>query len=144
MDFLYSKRDCDYYIKEVDDKDENDNIIKINIFYVNRNVPLTDEILEKMVKYDFVEFCYDFNQSVDNLSVFNQEIGKKGLKSLTFGNNFNQSVDNLPSGLEELVLGDNFNQSVDNLPSGLQELTISKNYDKPLDKLSPSVKVSKR
>ena len=72
MEF-FNNRDCDYYIKEVDDKDENDNIIKINIFYVNRNVPLTDEILEKMAKYDFVEFCYDFNQSVDNLTVFNQE-----------------------------------------------------------------------
>ena len=44
-------------------------IKKYIVLFVNKNVPLTDKILEKMSKYDNVEFDNYFNQPVDNLSL---------------------------------------------------------------------------
>ena len=48
----------DYYTKEFEGK---------NIFYVNRNIFLTEEILKEMTKYNIIEFCKTFNQPIDNL-----------------------------------------------------------------------------
>ena len=50
------------------------------------------------------------------------------LQSLSFGDDFNQSMDNvaLPSGLQSLTFGARFSQSMDNfaLPEGLRSLTF--------------------
>ena len=118
----YSNIDCEYFLKEVEDKFvlEYEDKIKYIVFVVNRNTPLTDRILEKMSKYDYVEFDNYFNQPIDNLPV--------GLKSIILGNYFDQPVDNLPSGLQNLSFGWNFNQPIDNLPSGLQSIDFSNNY----------------
>jgi len=97
MDYNYNK-DCDYYIKEIENKftDRDEEKIKYIVFFVNRNAPLTDKILEKMSKYDYVEFDNYFNQPIDNLPL--------GLKSIILGNYFDQSINNLPSGYKVLLL----------------------------------------
>ena len=153
----YSNIDCEYFLKEVEDKFvlEYEDKIKYIVFVVNRNTPLTDRILEKMSKYDYVEFDNYFNQPIDNLPV--------GLKSIILGNYFDQPVDNLPSGLQNLTIKSNLTHPIDNLPSGLQSLTfdnyfnqpiynlplglenlyLSDNYDKPLNNLPTSVKITR-
>ena len=54
-----------------------------------------------------------------------------GLQSLTFGEHFNQILDNTtwPAGLQSLIFAGNFNQSLNNVawPTGLQSLTFG-NY----------------
>ena len=66
-----------------------------------------------------------------------------GLKNLTFGLRFNQSLDNvsLPSGLQSLTFGSAFNQSLDNVsvPSGLQSLTFGGDSKQRLDNVSLSL-----
>lgn len=53
---------------------------------------------------------------------------KDGLRSLTFGSHFDQSLDDvkLPGSLRHLTFGDHFDQSLDNaiLPSSLESLTL--------------------
>jgi len=39
------------------------------------------------------------------------------LTSLSFGNNFNQPINNLPNTITNLSFGRNFNQPISNLPS---------------------------
>ena len=46
------------------------------------------------------------------------------LTHLTFGRDFNRSVDSLPQGLTHLTFGRYFNQSVDSLPQGLSHLRL--------------------
>ena len=59
------------------------------------------------------------------------------LQSLTFGDNFNQSLDGvtLPKGLQNLTFGRNFNQSLEGVtwPSSLQSLTFGVFFDQSLD-----------
>ena len=127
--------DCDYYIKEL----ENEKKEKFYVFFVNKDIPLTDEILQEMAKYEIVEFCNLFDQNVGVLptrlqslkfgNYFNQPVNNlpSRLQSLTLEWQFNQPIDNLPSGLQSLTFGNEFNQLVDNLPLGLQSLTLDKN-----------------
>ena len=48
----------------------------------------------------------------------------KNLTTLTFGDNFNQNVDNLPPNLQTLTFGYQFNQNVDNLPSNIEYIKL--------------------
>merc|ERR1719174_3093759 len=67
------------------------------------------------------------SRSLDHLSLESHLVWHT-LQSLTFGRNFNKSMENvtLPSGLQSLTFGDYFNQSMDDvtLPSSLQSLTF--------------------
>lgn len=68
-----------------------------------------------------LEFPDNFNQTIQHLAA-----ALPNLKSLKFGNEFNQSVDNkLPQNLTELSFGRCFNQSIDNLPLSLISLDFS-------------------
>ncbi|CAE7567303.1 unnamed protein product [Symbiodinium natans] len=62
-----------------------------------------------------------------------------GLQTLTFGEMFNQSLDQvqLPSSLQTLTFGEDFNQSLENvqLPIGLQTLTFGKMFNQSLDQV---------
>ncbi len=121
--------DPDFYIKKIED----DNHREYNVFFVNKDVPLTDEILQEMAKYEIVEFCDSFNQLICNLP--------EGLQNLTFGRHFNYPVDHLPSGLQNLTFGSNFTQTLSDLPSGLKSLKMSKKYRKTIDNLPVSVEI---
>lgn len=63
------------------------------------------------------------------------------IKSLKFGFEFSQSVDNLPSGLEHLTLGAKFNQTINNLPLGLKTLIIGGGFSQTIDMLPETLEV---
>ena len=99
-------------------------------------------ILPKSILY--LELCFHFNQSVDNLpsclthlkfgNSFNQPVDNlpNSLTYLEFGNYFNQPVYNLPELLTVLVFGNNFNQPINKFPNSLKKIEIPKNYSHPL------------
>eukprot|EP00434_Breviolum_minutum_P014412 symbB.v1.2.012708.t2/scaffold882.1/size155402/3 len=82
-------------------------------------------------------FGRQFNQSVDNVT------WPAGLQSVSFGRQFNQSVDNVtwPAGLQSLTFDGAFNQSLDNVtwPAGLQSLqslTFGQYFNQSLDNVT--------
>ncbi len=72
---------------------------------------------------------------------------------LTFGGDFNQSVDNLPNSITHLTFGYSFNQSVDKvvrsptgslvhqsvLPHSITHLTFGNNFNQSVDKLPNNI-----
>jgi hypothetical protein len=46
---------------------------------------------------------------------------------LTFGNNFNQPIDHLPSGLTYICIGSKFDQPIDFLPKSIEEFGLDSN-----------------
>ena len=108
------------------------------------NLPITNvyydcnEELDENFKTSKITYLYfgkDFNQPVDNLP--------SGLIHLAFdrNSNFNQSVINLPSGLTHLKFREDFNQEVNNLPSGLTYLKFGVNskFNQLIDNLPVSL-----
>ena len=104
----------------------------------DKSIPITGEsavtcvkcILTKTEEMNMVSQVEELlctGRSVDDLPLESHLIWL-ALQSLTFGDQFDQSMDNvaLPSGLQSLTFGPTFNQSMDNvaLPSGLQSLTL--------------------
>jgi len=89
--------------------------------------------IDKLEKYNGIEFADEYNQPVDNLPI--------NIKFLFFGIDFNQSLDNLPSGIEKIYFANNskFSQPVDFLPAGLKEIRFGYNYNIPLDNLPVSL-----
>ena len=79
-------------------------------------------------------FGPDFDASVENLS----EIS---LTQLTFGANFNQSVEHLPASLTQLTFGFCFNRRVENLPVSLTQLTFGGKFNQPVENLPDSVTI---
>ena len=75
-------------------------------------------------------FAHDFNQEIHDvrLPALRDVTLPEGLQNLTFGDNFDQSLDNVrwPAGLQSLNFGQRFNQSLDYVtwPPGLQTLTF--------------------
>jgi hypothetical protein len=57
------------------------------------------------------------------------------IKKITFGKNFNCSVDSLPEGIEEIEFGIRFNQPIDNLPKSLLVLRLGPDFDQSVDNL---------
>ena len=64
----------------------------------------------------------------------------KSLRTLAFGNRFNQRLHHvrLPPGLQNLTFGDQFNQNLDHVtwPAGLQSLTFGDQFNQKLDKVT--------
>ena len=52
-----TNQNTDFYIKKIKD----DNQRKYKVFFVNNDLPLSDEILQEMSKYEIVEFLGLFN-----------------------------------------------------------------------------------
>jgi hypothetical protein len=93
---------------------------------------------EKINKFFHKTKIIIFYEKYPNCSIFNQKIDNLQyclcLTHLTFGNNFNQKVDNLPKNLTHLTFDRYFNQKIDNLPITLKEIKI---YNKELIKKFP-------
>ena len=110
--------------------DEEKRILTINYEFNKKlkNLPL-----------DVKEIIFSENISYNQRSRFNQPINKDDLPQnithLTFGSQFNQSVDNLPKKLTHLIFGAYFNKPVDNLPENLTHLTFRCDFDQTVDKL---------
>jgi hypothetical protein len=77
-------------------------------------------------------FGSDFNQNVDNLP--------DTVKEINFGARFDQKVDNLPSSVTSLSFGSCFNQSVDHLPQSLENLSFGSYFNNEVNNLPPSLK----
>eukprot|EP00434_Breviolum_minutum_P030039 symbB.v1.2.026561.t2/scaffold2666.1/size75462/1 len=79
-------------------------------------------------------FGDQFNQSLDDVT------WPAGLQSLTFGWGFDQNLDQVtwPACLQSLTFGHRFNQSLDNVtwPAGLQSLTFGEDFHQSLDNVT--------
>ena len=100
--------------------------------------PCFDEGLRRVIwpaGLQSLTFGKDFDQSLDNVTSW-----PAGLQSLTLGENFNRRLDNVkwPAGLQSLILGAGFNHSLDNVtwPPGLQILTFGGYFDQSLDNVT--------
>ena len=81
-----------------------------------------------------LRFGDEFDESLDNVRL------PKGLQSLTLGYCFNHSMDTviLPDGLKILKFGGAFNQNIDNLtlPKGLQSLTFGEGFNQSMENVT--------
>jgi hypothetical protein len=93
------------------------------------------ELLKNLTNLRILTFGNPFDQSVNNLPNF--------ITNLTFGTNFNQSVDNLPNSITHLTFGWNFNQSVNNLPNSITNLTLGYYFNQSVNNLSSNLKIIK-
>jgi hypothetical protein len=88
------------------------------------------------LKLTHLTFGEEFNQLVDNQPV---ESLPDSITHLTFGYNFNQLADNLPNSITHLIFGEKFNQPVNKLPNSITHLKFIKEFDQPVDKLPNSI-----
>ena len=110
-------------------------------------VPISEKRRKAVVRKITTGFPYELSEEEDDAlnSITELEWGARGLdhatlpsglQSLTFDDDFNQSLGNtaLPSGLKSLTFGRDFNHSLDNtaLPSGLQSLTFGPSFQSEL------------
>lgn len=81
-------------------------------------------------------FGIQFDSTIDNLP--------KTITHLTFGPKcrFNQPIDNLPNSITHIAFHwhSSFNQPIDHLPNSLQELLFRGQFNQPMDHLPNSVK----
>lgn len=61
------------------------------------------------------------------------------LTNITFGDYFNQNVDNLPSSLVHLTFGAAFDRPVDRLPASLKHITFGRNFNEKVNHLPTSL-----
>ena len=115
-----------------------DNIINIII----------DSNIDQIIFADYIHLEFALKTKVDpmnswyehlkKINIFNQEINifnLTNIKTIFFGCDFNQLVNNLPLKLEKLKLGHCFNQIVDNLPSSLIYLEFGFNFNQLVNNL---------
>lgn len=100
------------------------------------DIHFDDTFEDEFTKNDFpnnkithLTFGDRYDQPVNNLP--------ETLTHLTFEitSSFNQPVDNLPKGLTHLTFGESFDESVDNLPETLTHLTFGEAFDQFVDNL---------
>eukprot|EP01111_Echinosteliopsis_oligospora_P008000 TRINITY_DN2338_c0_g1_i1.p1 TRINITY_DN2338_c0_g1~~TRINITY_DN2338_c0_g1_i1.p1 ORF type:complete len:187 (-),score=15.20 TRINITY_DN2338_c0_g1_i1:149-709(-) len=92
------------------------------------------ELHTKYQIYQPTTFGVNFNQQVDKLP--------SSLRTLQFGgpyNQFNQTVNNLPGSLTYVKFGDRFNQPINMLPSTITRLVLGKYFRQPLNCLPSSL-----
>jgi len=82
-------------------------------------------------KLEKLTFGNYFDQPLDNLP--------ESLIQLDLGENFTQYLDNLPHHLEYLEIGHQFNHPINNLPMKLTHLKIGKSFNHPIDNLPPNL-----
>jgi hypothetical protein len=105
----------------------NENINKLPeslvylIFGDNYNRPL--KFLHTMINLEELKFGYSFNCPIDKLDTLIK------LRKLTFGDKFNCPIINLPLNLKTLIFGESFNQYIDNvLPASIEYLKFGTNF----------------
>lgn len=80
-------------------------------------------------------FGCEFDQSVDIL------FDIVGISIIEFGENFNQSVNKLPSSVENIIFGRCFNNNVDYLPEKLSSIKFGDFFNKSIDNLPINIKI---
>jgi hypothetical protein len=74
-----------------------------------------------------ITFGWDFNQKIENLPY--------GLTYLAFGECFDQKIEDLPNTLTHLTFGWKFNQKIENLPKQLTHLTFGGMFNQKIENL---------
>lgn len=90
------------------------------------------------IKYIIFSDCNNFCEDPNYMSCFYKGYNfHNSVKKIRFRDDFNESIDNLPSSLEELEFSPNsiFNKSVDNLPCTLKKITFGKHFNIPINNL---------
>ena len=106
----------------------------------NYNLILIEKIPQNIIR---LFMSNKFNKSVDKL--LNQNFGTSKpaphtkLTHLVFGEEFNQSVNFLPSTITHLFFGSNFDKSVDRLPNSLIVISFGTNFNKIINNLPPKL-----
>jgi len=120
MYYINESNEQSLYIRQID-----------NIFIWVYNSPLDKEFLQILEDNNAlgIEFKPSFNHNISRLP--------NCIKKIIFpiNSDFNQPLENLPSGLEHLELYDKFNQPLDFLPTGLKKLIINADFNYPLNNL---------
>ena len=93
--------------------------------------------MEKPYKIEDDKIIFDHNFNSDITTEILEDIKK--VKKITFGANFNKTINNIPSNIVKITFI-NFNQKIDNLPSSITNLTFVKEFNQPLDFLPCSIK----
>lgn len=101
------------------------------------NEPLTKEIIDLIGDFKTIYFGKQFNQPLDNLPDHIETIDLGRCRE------YNHRLDNLPSNLKYLYIGGNFNHPVDFLPFGLLQLELPWCFNQPIDNLPRSLKILK-
>ena len=101
-----------------------------------QHLELADRFNESLARVKFpggiktIIFGWNFNQSLDEVTL------PAGLQTLTLGDHFNESLADvtLPAGLQTVTFGNNFHQCLDEvtLPAGLQTLTLGDHFNESL------------
>ncbi len=114
----------------------DDFLEPVNILLNTNKIKFYDKFNKQIDLIYFINltdltFGDDFNQSVDNLP--------NGIIHLTFGRDFDKPVDKLPNSITHLTFGYWFNQSVDHLPNSITHLTFGDWFNQLVDKLPDSI-----
>lgn len=114
-----------------------DDLIISNIPKNIINIQFTREFNQNILPYlneNIIRLSFgdNFNRSVSNLPQF--------LIDLQFGYDFNQDVSNLPVGLKRLAFGHKFNNLVEYLPDGIEHLTFGYYFNQDISNLPHSIK----
>lgn len=97
-----------------------------------QNVPVD---VEKLEKYNAIQFGNQFDHPVDNLP--------SNIRAIYFGQFFNQPLENLPSSIERIHFSNDsrFNHPVDFLPASLKAIHFGWNYNIPLNNLPQDLEI---
>ena len=96
----------------------------------NYNLILVEQIPQNIIK---LFLSNKFNKSIDKL--LNPNFGTSKLRPKTkithliFGNEFNQSVNYLPTTITHIFFGSSFNKSIDNLPNSIEVLVLGTSFN---------------
>jgi hypothetical protein len=88
------------------------------------------KMLDNLTQLSRLIFNYKYDKPIDTVNF------PLTLTYISFGCNFNQSVNNLPCDLKYLLFGRKFNELVDNLPCNLMYLRFSYYFNCTVDNLS--------
>ena len=156
-DVNYDKKECNYY--ENFFLISNENIY----FHPNFSLEIDDKIIKQILECKMLRFLNnikyieeinppDANLNIFNkikshckicnerwkYSIFNQPIDLTQcvkLKSIYFGQSFNQPIDNKLPQINILVFGNDFNQPINMLPDTLEILEFANSFNQPIKKL---------
>src|SRR5690606_35521171 len=97
-------------------------------FVQNSNQPNQSVNIPSTITH--LTFGDKFDQPIDNLP--------PNITHLTSGENFNQKIENLPPKITQLIFGMKFNQNIDNLPNNIKYLKLKCMFNQNVDNLPTS------
>lgn len=124
-----------YGIKLNNTFNQYDILVPYLIVTDQKVIKVRDNHLE-YYEFSVLVFTHSFISSLENYKF------EPSIKTIIFGNKFNQSLDCLPEHIEIILfLYDSiFNNTVNNLPVNMQGIIFGRNFKQSIDLLPPSIK----